>query len=90
MLNFLFTPVPFTVDARPTMSGRLILQTVSAVAGGLRRWHRRRVTIHRLQALDDVLLKDIGLSRGQIEGHIRRTDPERGHRFPIRDRAHIL
>lgn len=35
---------------------------------GLRRWHRRRRAIAELGALDDRMLKDIGISRGDIRG----------------------
>ena len=33
---------------------------------GLRRWHKRRKAIAELSALDDRMLKDIGVSRGAI------------------------
>ena len=33
---------------------------------GLRHWHRRRKAIAELSALDDRMLKDIGVSRGAI------------------------
>jgi len=36
------------------------------VVSGLIRSHRRRVAIRQLHALDDRMLKDIGVSRGQI------------------------
>lgn len=90
MFSLLFTPAPFAAGARRTIYGGLILATVAAVAGRLLRWHRRRITIVRLQELDDRILKDIGLGRGEIEGHIRRTDPESGHRIAIQDRARFL
>jgi uncharacterized protein YjiS (DUF1127 family) len=35
---------------------------------GLRRWHRRRKAIAELGALDDRMLKDIGIGRGDIRG----------------------
>ncbi len=49
--------------------GGLIRGIVGAVRQGaeaLQRWHRRRVTYRELMALDDRLLRDIGLRRDQI------------------------
>jgi uncharacterized protein YjiS (DUF1127 family) len=37
-----------------------------SVVGALARWHKRRATIAELSALDDRMLKDIGVSRGNI------------------------
>ncbi len=33
---------------------------------GLRRWHKRRKAIAELSTLDDRMLRDIGISRGEI------------------------
>ncbi len=38
----------------------------STVIEALIRGHERRVAIHRLRALDDHMLKDIGLHRGDV------------------------
>jgi uncharacterized protein YjiS (DUF1127 family) len=38
-------------------------------------WMRRRAAIAQLQALDDRMLKDIGLSRGEIETAVRGEEP---------------
>jgi uncharacterized protein YjiS (DUF1127 family) len=40
----------------------------------LRRTRRIRSTITRLEALDDHILKDIGINRCQIEGIARHRD----------------
>ncbi len=56
-----------TQDGLDLSLGALVYKAVSAVEGlvdTLGAWHERRVTIHRLRALDDHMLKDIGLHRG--------------------------
>ena len=48
---------------------RLVRGIVGIIAQGaeaLRRWHRRRVAYRALMALNDHLLRDIGLDRAQI------------------------
>ncbi len=37
-----------------------------AIAGTITKWHKRNKTIRELSALSDPLLKDIGISRGEI------------------------
>jgi uncharacterized protein YjiS (DUF1127 family) len=43
--------------------------------GRLFGWVRRRAAAARLHALDDRMLKDIGLYRGDIETAVRGTEP---------------
>jgi len=42
------------------------------VMAGLRAWLKRRATIRELQALDDRMLADIGIERGDIEATVER------------------
>jgi uncharacterized protein YjiS (DUF1127 family) len=40
-------------------------------AAAVARWHRLRHDTRRLMALDDRLLRDVGLSRGEVERAVR-------------------
>ena len=42
------------------------LNAVRAAAAAMPSWHQRRIAIRRLMALDDHILKDIGIRRGDI------------------------
>ncbi|MDT8345319.1 MAG: DUF1127 domain-containing protein [Thermohalobaculum sp.] len=44
--------------------------TLRSIGHRIGDFHRRRVAIHRLHALNDHMLKDIGLSRGTIEAAV--------------------
>ncbi len=55
-----------TQDGLGFSLGAQVYKTVNAVEGlvdKLRAWHERRVAIRRLRAIDDHILKDIGLRR---------------------------
>ena len=62
--------------------GREVGRIASALAGALRRWRhvmRRRATIRELERLNDMMLKDVGLTRGEI-WHLAETlaaEPEK-------------
>ncbi len=52
---------------------RGIVGAVRQGAEALQRWHRRRVTYRELMALDDRLLRDIGLRRDQIPAAVEES-----------------
>jgi uncharacterized protein YjiS (DUF1127 family) len=67
MLNYAIAPV--SADKKTGITSHIA--TFAAMAGyAVWRWYRRRVTIHKLQSLDDRMLKDIGLDRSEIESTI--------------------
>ena len=56
-----------TQDGLDLSLGALVYKATSTIEGlvdKLRAWHERRVAIRRLRALDDHMLKDVGLHRG--------------------------
>lgn len=74
-------PVPTVWEAFAEAIGGLVADVgfgvVCAVAG-LLRWRRHHAAIQQLQSLDDRMLRDIGIERGQITAAVhgidRRTD----------------
>ena len=52
----------FAQDILTDIGGAVPLRALD----GLRHWHKRRKAIAELSALDDRMLKDIGVSRGAI------------------------
>ncbi len=49
--------------------GRRLTSAIDALrsaAASVARWHQRRIAIRQLMALDDHILKDIGIRRGDI------------------------
>ena len=62
---------------------RAVLRPVARLAGGIAKARRRGAAIRQLGALDDRLLADIGITRGQIPGVVdglqARTSVEEAH-----------
>ena len=48
------------------------------IGGGLRQWRERRRATHELMSLDDRLLKDIGITRGEVWAAVHGELTERG------------
>ena len=66
-----------TQDGLDLSLGALVYKAINAVEGlvdKLGAWHERRVAIHRLRALDDHMLKDIGLHRVLKDVGLHRGD----------------
>jgi uncharacterized protein YjiS (DUF1127 family) len=63
-------------------AGYRLVTGVASIAGGvlalLRHWRERRQATHELLSLDDRLLKDIGLTRGDIWAAVHGELPDRG------------
>jgi uncharacterized protein YjiS (DUF1127 family) len=74
-LSTLFQPA---VTVRP---GRYVRRLFHAWAGDIAHYFGRRAALKRLREFNDRELRDIGLSRGQVEaavyGFISRPDPGR-------------
>lgn len=63
-----------TSSAAPVTRVRHLPDTIGLLAfawSALCRWHRRQAAVRRLNALDDHMLKDIGISRGEIDSLVR-------------------
>jgi len=67
----------FSADAdRPAAARTMVTAALARIAAAGRRWYRMRVAIRHLHALDDRLLRDIGISRSEIDCFVgsRRVD----------------
>lgn len=57
-----------SIGSTPSSTGRILVQWLSRIVGDLFRNAKYRREIKTLADLDDRLLKDIGLTRGDVEG----------------------
>jgi uncharacterized protein YjiS (DUF1127 family) len=64
---------------QPNIVARLVTRIINGLAG----WGRRRRTINELMALDDHMLKDIGLHRSQISSMAHHLPASRHSRVLI-------
>ena len=66
-------------DWRDGRQRRGILNGLIAVFNGLRQWRKRQAAIRELSALDDRVLRDIGIARGEIGSIVSGTVNNRYH-----------
>ena len=57
-----------SIGSTPSFTGQILVQGISRAVGDFVRNVRHRREIKALAELDDRLLKDIGLTRGDVEG----------------------
>jgi uncharacterized protein YjiS (DUF1127 family) len=60
-------------------------QSIGTLADHFSRWRREGITIRELQALDDRLLRDIGLERSNIRRMVWGLAAHRSHAGAVRD-----
>ncbi|MEJ8571730.1 DUF1127 domain-containing protein [Microbaculum marinum] len=85
MLNYAIAPATSRTGTRAGVRSRVTGFAAAAVLAAYR-WYRHRLTAHKLQELDDRMLKDIGLDRSEIEHAaytVSRGRPDSYHRFDI-------
>ncbi len=70
--------VSLDMPGRRSLLGRLH-GTASSCWQAYVRWRDRRVALHHLALLDDRMLKDIGISRSEIEWALYHGRPVRRH-----------
>ena len=64
----LYTFFPLNAQRASAITGPIgaVANFAGAIAGAITKWHKRNKAIRELSALSDHLLKDIGISRGEI------------------------
>jgi len=65
-------------------AGTAVAAAARSATDAVRRWRRRRAALYALMALDDRMLKDIGVSRAEIPGLVDDL-----LRSPARDRPPV-
>lgn len=58
--------------------GSVVHRALNAVLSGLWYEYQARRAAHRLKSFDDALLRDLGISRGQIDDVVRQGLPHQG------------
>jgi uncharacterized protein YjiS (DUF1127 family) len=59
-------------------AGHRLVTGVAGLVAVLRQWRERRRATHELQSLDDRLLKDIGITRGDVWAAVHGELSDRG------------
>jgi uncharacterized protein YjiS (DUF1127 family) len=59
-------------------AGHRLAAGVGGIVAALRQWRERRRATHELQSLDDRLLKDIGITRGDVWAAVHGELSDRG------------
>ena len=79
----LYTFFPLNAQRASAITGPIgaVANFAGAIAGAITKWHKRNKAIRELSALSDHLLKDIGISRGEIRAVVDAmlTAPEPRH-----------
>ena len=68
-LEMMTTALATLLEPMPTLLTRaagFLVNGASAAARAVVRWHQRRKAVRELSAIDDWLLRDIGLDRGDV------------------------
>ncbi len=65
-----YTLFPLNAQRASAITGPI--GAVANFAGAITKWHKRNKAIRELSALSDHLLKDIGISRGEIRAVVWR------------------